>query len=89
MPIRSATFYGEPGLYAIVDESLVGVEIIGVKREGIGFDPGIISTLDSRQYGHLSAYGWLVFANQFTGPTFGRPNRVLFERVWVLYKALI
>jgi hypothetical protein len=89
MPIRSATFYGEPGLKILIDDQLVGVEILGLKREGTGFDPGIIASLGSREYGYLSPFGALFFATAFTGPTFGRPNPEYYERVWVLYKALI
>lgn len=88
--IRSATFYGQPGLQFITDDSLVGVDILGVKREGIcyTFQP-VVAVMDETEWGYLSPFGTIIFANPFAGPTFGRPNRLLFERVWVLYKALI
>lgn len=90
MAIRSATFYGTPGIQFLTDASLVGVRILGVKREGICYTyQPVVAVMNESEWGYLSPFGTIIFANVFAGPTFGRPNRLLWERVWVLYKALI
>lgn len=85
----SVTYYGSPGSVQIDAIELFHVTILGVKREGLGFNEQPLDfTLSpgSRDFQYYPALGRILFADEFSGPTFGRPNRAELERVWVLYK---
>lgn len=96
MPVRSITLYGSPGLTAVSDISLIGVQVLGVKREGLGYTDIFYTDFPdvppgNQQFQYFGGLGMIQFSADapFTGPTFGRVNRYLLERVWVLYKSPI
>lgn len=84
MGMRTVTYYGTPGLNYILIPEAAFREIALVTRVDLQYDP-VTGTPGNRQYS-TNGMGTIDFANDFTGPTFGRISRYELERVMVTYK---
>lgn len=85
--IKTKIYYGTPGLDFIQDSALAMVNILSVARnQKVHREVGVTPT-GSLDFQHISSQGKIVFENPFNGPDgFGRPDRTLFERVFVKWK---
>lgn len=77
--VASRYFIATPGLTQIFHPSLVGVNVLNVKREGTGYDE-TAGAPGNRQFWYVA--GRIVFQNAFTGS----PADDVREIVFVLYE---
>ena len=88
--IRTKIYYGSPGLNFIQDSALAFVNVLSVARNQKVFRKiSTTPTGSAINCQHLSSQGKILFSadTPFNGPTGpGRPDRELFERVYVKWK---
>lgn len=94
--VRSLYTYGTPGAISFSDGRLAYVQILGVKRNGIGFEDTFYSGFPdvppgNAQFQYFAVSGTILFSADvpFAGPPFGRPNAAALEKIFVLYKSPI
>lgn len=84
--IDTLVIYGTPGLSYVEHFKLASVNILHVEREGTG-QKETDTTPGNREFLY-TATGRINFdaSNPFFGPTFGRPDRYSFERIFIMYQ---
>lgn len=88
MPTNAKTYKGDAGAYWITDSDLLNVTILGVKRDGLGYDPKTTAPSGSeRKFRYVPGDGKILFsADQvFSGPPVTVSDDV-YEYIHVLYK---
>lgn len=84
--IYSITYLGKPGTFSTSNVKLVNVKILGLKREGTGYDQ-VASSPGGRDFTFDVSSGTVSFNAENTfNPGISINGRFYLEKVWVLIK---